>query len=69
MEYIGDYKLCQTCFYYRRANSMWAACDYIGVEGHSRIFGDNGRKRLEKGYCDKYKEKKSNVRNRSMRVV
>lgn len=56
-KYVGDFELCKKCFYYRKQNSIWAACDYIGVEGHSRTFSGNKR-RLEKGYCDKYKEKK-----------
>ena len=51
-------KLCDKCVYYKRQNSVWATCDYIGVEGHSRIFDDKGRHRLKKGTCDKFKEKR-----------
>ena len=54
LDKISPYcKLCESCNYYRYQNSVYGSCDYIGIEGHSRVF--KGReKRLEKGTCDKY---------------
>lgn len=50
-------KLCESCYYYRHQNSTNGSCDYIGIEGHSRVFKAR-KKRLEKGTCDKYTSKK-----------
>ena len=50
-------KLCNKCFYYKRQNDACGACDYIGIEEHSRIFDDKGEKRLKKGMCDKFRAK------------
>lgn len=40
--------LCSKCYYYRYAaggnNQGSGSCDYIGIEGHSRIF-ENGRRK------------------------
>lgn len=58
--YIGDKRKCQSCMYVKHnagvVNSQVRYCDYIMMEGHSRIW-ELGERRIEKGYCDKYKPK------------
>ena len=55
--YVKDQIACRTCAYAVYQNSCTMCCDYIGIEEHSRTIKD-GKRRLPKGYCDKYKEKK-----------
>lgn len=62
-------ELCRSCYYMTGSNGTYkassASCDYIGIEGHSRIF--EGRKLKEgykKGYCDCYKPKEEGVNNK-----
>ena len=50
--------LCRSCYYFRRQNDNNGCCDYIGIELHSRIFDDNGKRKLTSNECDKYKPSK-----------
>ena len=49
---------CKKCIYYKRQNDTCGCCDYIGVEGHSRMFDDKGNYRIAIGTCDKFKDAK-----------
>ena len=49
-------ELCESCYYWRGFSGTSASCDYIGVEGHSRIF-ENGKRKPQTldHLCDSYK--------------
>lgn len=49
---ITDCKVCQDCKYYYRDSKV---CGYCLMVGKSRIFGENGKRRIKKNMCDKYK--------------
>lgn len=58
--YVADQKVCKNCVYRSRmGNALMDCCGYIDKTGHSRIFRKDGSRRVPKGYCDRYKERKS----------
>lgn len=46
-------KNCKECAYHGYSSSM-IVCNYILIEGHSRIFENKKRRDIPKGYCDKF---------------
>ena len=50
-------ELCKQCNYWIHSNSTSACCDYISIEGHSRIFDEHGNRKEQalKGMCDCFK--------------
>ena len=65
--YVGDRKKCASCMYCKCnagvINSQIRYCDYIMMEGRSRVW-NLGKKKIEKGYCDKYKPKRRGRKKR-----
>lgn len=59
--YVGDRRKCATCVYCKFnagvVKSSVRFCDYLMMEGRSRVW-EQGKRKIEKGYCDKYKPKK-----------
>lgn len=54
--YVADREICKKCIYRSRMGSaLMDCCGHIDKTGHSRIFRD-GKRRVKKGYCDKFKE-------------
>lgn len=64
----ADYDHCHKCIYHMKFGAMASAtqtnkniaCNYREIEGHSRIFDENGNRRdVPTGYCDQFREGKS----------
>ena len=53
--------LCKKCAYSKNFTGKTVHCDYITMEGHSRIFDSTGRIKdfVKEGFCDVYVAKKS----------
>ena len=48
-----DLETCKKCVYHGYSTATFCLCSYMLVEKHSRIF-ENGKRTIEKGYCDKF---------------
>ena len=54
--YVADRKACRTCVYGVSQSETNHMCNYIGRNNHSRTLDKDGKRRLPKGYCDKYEQ-------------
>lgn len=50
---------CNECVYHGYNTSILGLCSYMLIEKHSRIF-ENGKRTVEKGYCNKFISCKNN---------
>lgn len=62
-------EMCIRCYYFRQpAGSLdghTGNCDYIGIEGHSRLIENGKRKDIPKGYCDCFKSCENTEKSKS----
>lgn len=52
--YVGDLKACWNCKYSTIQNEQTITCSYSIIKRKSRTFDEKGKRRLPKGYCDKF---------------
>lgn len=60
-------ELCDACYYQSSLDSTYKICDYISIEGHSRIF-ENGKRKSQsmQNLCDCFKPKEDRERQRNV---
>ena len=56
LQNVTNHEPCRTCRWSLKPNDSTFICDYLERNGHSRTI-KNGKRRILKGFCDKYEER------------